>query len=87
MNGRELWASTGKASGTKLVLDIRPGNVGSSPRDLRAAGKRVFFVANESDSDQELWVSTGKAKGTVKTRDIVFPGSSAPRDSPYPRQS
>jgi ELWxxDGT repeat protein len=34
MHGFELWSSDGTALGTSLVVDIRPGEKGSSPENL-----------------------------------------------------
>ena len=38
VHGDELWKSDGTAAGTQLVADIRPGIVGSSPRNLTVVG-------------------------------------------------
>ena len=46
-HGVELWRSDGTRAGTKLVDDIRPGKKSSRPRNLKAVGRRLFFVANE----------------------------------------
>ena len=46
-HGVELWRSDGTRAGTKLVDDIRPGKKSARPRNLKAVGRRLFFVANE----------------------------------------
>jgi ELWxxDGT repeat protein len=68
-HGEELWRSNGTRPGTRLVKDINSNDVGgSSPRELRAAGSEVFFLADAPDATGEvragLWRSDGTAAGT-----------------------
>src|SRR5262245_36433369 len=76
VSGRELWKSDGTAAGTVLVKDIRPGSssygyaYGSDPKNLTAAGGRLFFAANDGVNGTELWKSDGTAAGTVLVKDI-----------------
>jgi ELWxxDGT repeat protein len=67
-----------------LVKDINtagpvdPDFISSSPRQLTAAGDKVFFAATEPGSGTELWVSDGTAVGTELLEDLApGPGSSA----------
>ncbi len=66
----ELWKSDGTAAGTVLVADIRPGDQASYPRDLTAAGGKVFFTADNGVHGRELWVSDGTPDGTRMLVDI-----------------
>src|SRR5262249_44450182 len=90
VSGRELWKSDGTAAGTVLVKDIRPGSsyfvypYGSDPRNLVAAGGRLFLTHNDGVPGSESWHSAGTAAGTVLVKDITpssaygFPSSSYP---------
>ena len=67
-HGRELWASDGTVSGTRLVMDIQPGEASSRPRAIRAARGGVVFVANSEGSDPyvaEVWRTDGTPFGTT----------------------
>ena len=61
-HGRELWVSDGTREGTRLVLDIVPGAVGSEPVELTAFQGRLYFTTG---GDRRLWTSDGTAAGTV----------------------
>ena len=54
-HGRELWRSDGTREGTKLVRDIRPGDVNSKPNNLTALGRTLLFTANARHQGRELW--------------------------------
>jgi ELWxxDGT repeat protein len=69
-HGFELWASDGTAAATRLVLDIRPGDVGSTPQDLVALGSAVYFSADDGVHGRELWRSDGTGGGTALVADI-----------------
>ena len=80
-HGSELWKTDGTALGTELVLDIRPGSVGSSIREVTRFGAWVYFSAQDLGSGQELWRTDGTSEGTERVQDIwPGPGSSDPRD-------
>jgi ELWxxDGT repeat protein len=58
-----------------LLADIRPGTVGSRPRELVLAGGELFFTAEDGVSGRELWKSSGShGSGTWRVKD-VRPGS------------
>lgn len=77
--GLELWRTDGTTSGTRLVMDIRPGSRSSEASDLTAARHQLFFVANDGSHGAELWVSEGTAATTRMVRDIrPGPASSTP---------
>ncbi|NBD08344.1 ELWxxDGT repeat protein [Corallococcus silvisoli] len=77
---RELWISDGTVAGTRLLEDLRPGPLGSSPDNFAVLGNRLFFSATEGTNGVELWVSDGTAAGTHRFADLeVGAGSSSPR--------
>ena len=77
--GQELWVTDGTTAGTNLVVDLRPGSVGSSPTPLLVASDGVYFSAIEVDVGTELYHSDGTAAGTQRVADIA-PGV----DSSFP---
>lgn len=54
--GVEPWVSDGTFDGTQLLADLRPGPLGSWPRDFHAAGDATVFTANDGANGLELWV-------------------------------
>jgi ELWxxDGT repeat protein len=78
--GEELWASDGTEAGTRVIA--------SFPRDdaisswLKAAGRRVYFVADDVVHGEEIWRTDGTPQGTVRVTDFgyhdPFPGRLAP---------
>jgi ELWxxDGT repeat protein len=80
-NGFELWKTDGTNAGTRLVKDINPGPIGSSPGSLTAVGNTLFFVATDGTSGTELWKTDGTDNGTSLVKDISLrAGSSNPRN-------
>jgi ELWxxDGT repeat protein len=82
--GYELWRSDGTATGTQMVLDIRPGILSSIPTHLTGVMTNVngtlFFVANNGAAGYELWRSDGTPAGTQLVADIRSgSASSSPR--------
>ena len=67
--GRELWATDGTSVGT-TVLDLWPGEAGSAPRGLAAAGGLRFFSADDPYFGREVWASDGTLAGTIRVSDI-----------------
>ncbi len=73
--GRELWVSDGTVEGTKVFMDIWPGDSpqglirNSDPSHLTVVGGRLFFAAS-SDGGRELWLSDGTVAGTLEVADI-----------------
>ncbi len=51
----ELWRTDGTARGTRMVADLRAGPLGSSPGCPVAAGRYLFFAADDGDAGRELW--------------------------------
>ncbi|WNZ65757.1 hypothetical protein QEG98_20435 [Myxococcus sp. MxC21-1] len=76
--GDELWTSDGSPLGTKLVKDIWPGPMSSSPSALAVLKSRVFFAANDGSGEgRELWVSNGTGSGTRLFKDLAPGGGSS----------
>jgi ELWxxDGT repeat protein len=72
-HGSELWHSNGTPDGTRMVVDLSPGPVGSGPQYLARAGGRMFFAANDGTHGSELWTTDGSAAGTIMVADL-WPG-------------
>jgi ELWxxDGT repeat protein len=97
VNGRELWKSTGTATGTTLVKDINtavdssdpdnPFALGSAPQWLTAVGTTLYFSADDGVKGRELWKSTGTASGTTLVKDINPNVDDSDPDYPVPRGS
>jgi ELWxxDGT repeat protein len=55
-HGEEPWMSNGTGAGTRLVDDVEPGRVGSSPYYLTRVGRSVYFFTDQSQVHGEtLW--------------------------------
>ncbi len=80
-HGRELWASDGTESGTRLVKDINPGPVRSigAKQDLQrvAIGSELYFVAIDGVHGAEVWKTDGSEAGTTMVTDLT---NGVPRD-------
>ncbi|TWT37656.1 Peptidyl-prolyl cis-trans isomerase A precursor [Posidoniimonas corsicana] len=77
VSGRELWASDGTQSGTRLVRNIFTGQsndgstpLSSSPSQLTDVDGTLFFAASDAAAGRELWKSDGTATGTVMIKDL-----------------
>ncbi len=55
IHGLELWESDGSVAGARLLQDIQPGPLPSSPHSFTAAGARVYFAAGTEEEGVELW--------------------------------
>ena len=77
-SGSELWKTDGTSAGTQLVMDIRPGAISSSPRQMASCGEWVLFTADDGIHGKELWLTNGLTTGLV--RDLKLgSGSSDPQ--------
>ncbi len=80
IHGDELWVTDG-TPGNATLLEVRPGAAGSEPRDLTAAGGRIYFVADDGVHGREPWVSDGTTGGTHLVADVrPGPESSSPQE-------
>lgn len=71
-SGTELWATDGTEAGTRLVKDIYPGSIGSTPDDRFVIyNGRIYFSAATAASGREMWSSDGTEAGTVLLKDIT----------------
>jgi ELWxxDGT repeat protein len=61
----ELWVTDGTVAGTKMLKDIEPGLVSSSPTNLTVSNGLLYFKVNEG-SNKGLWVSNGTEAGTIQ---------------------
>jgi ELWxxDGT repeat protein len=59
IHGIELWETLGTVASTRLVADVNPGPVGSSPTNFLSLGNRLYFSAAESDPQfgEDLWAT------------------------------
>ncbi len=81
-SGSEVWSSDGTASGTSLLKDINAG-VGSGVYALLSVNllcaDRLYFDADNGNSNIEPWVTDGTVSGTVQLGEIntntTTPGS------------
>ena len=67
-SGRELWRTDGTAAGTRQVIDLSDGALGSAPHELFVLGERLYFFARLTHNAQEhieLWTTTGTAESTA----------------------
>lgn len=62
--GWELWVTDGTSTGTRMLLDLRPGEHHSLPRAFREVGSLACFVFWDSGSTSRLACSDGTAAGT-----------------------
>lgn len=71
VTGQELWKTDGKAGGTALVKDVRPGPQSSQVDWLTPVGNLLYFTAESGDGvGRELWRSDGTPEGTQLVLDI-----------------
>jgi ELWxxDGT repeat protein len=80
-NGIEVYVSDGTSEGTKLLVDLNPGEIGdgaksSYPDNFIAFNDKLYFTANSAESDNGLYVSDGTAEGTELLVDLGAEGTS-----------
>src|SRR5690606_5881379 len=62
--GEELRRTDGTASGTAMVVDLRPGQGSSSPVPVGVHQGDLLFVADDGWTGRALWRTDGTAQGT-----------------------
>jgi ELWxxDGT repeat protein len=71
--GDEVWTSDGTAAGTQTVThfpqDLPFGN-NAETLVMKAVGRRVYFIPDDSVHSVELWQSDGTAAGTFQLTDF-----------------
>jgi len=76
-HGNEPWVSDGTQAGTRLLKDINPGSLNSTPSNFTVTSiggvEIIFFTATTADQGRELWRSDGTPEGTFSID--IFPGS------------
>ncbi|NJO86932.1 MAG: hypothetical protein HC821_02500, partial [Lewinella sp.] len=76
--GVELWVSDGTGQGTRMLLDLNPGDTvaagNSNPDEFILLGQQLLFKARNNVNGLELWTTDGTAEGTLQVSDIQ-PGS------------
>jgi ELWxxDGT repeat protein len=74
--GNELYVSDGTAVGTKLVVDLNPGenedgfSYDSDPYNFAEFNDKLYFTANDEQTGRELYVTDGTARGTKLLVDL-----------------
>jgi ELWxxDGT repeat protein len=84
-HGRELWVTDGTDAGTKIFIDLKPGEETSEAIPVAAAGGKLFFNAAAAGLPAHfsriLWITDGTVSGTraMKAADglPVYYGSAA----------
>ena len=75
-HGEEVFISDATNAGTRLLKDINPGVLTSSPSCMQVTqdGKRAFFSAIDGLHGGELWVTDGTTPGTTLVKDLYEGG-------------
>lgn len=68
LHGLELWIAD--ASGVRMLIDLAPGSLSSSPANLTVVGSSLYFSAYTAGTGNELWVTDGTAAGTRLVADL-----------------
>ena len=68
--GPELAITDGTSAGTRVLVDINPGSLGSNPQRFMALGSKVFFFAQTQAAGVEPWITDGTTAGTMMLADI-----------------
>ncbi|MGL4464251.1 MAG: ELWxxDGT repeat protein, partial [Planctomycetia bacterium] len=82
-SGSELHVTDGTASGTRLLVDVKPGYQGGVGGPFVPLNGLVFFPADDGSNGRELWRTDGTASGTFLVKDLnpgAYPNSSLPSD-------
>ncbi|MBK9103719.1 MAG: T9SS type A sorting domain-containing protein [Saprospiraceae bacterium] len=75
---RELYECDG-TEGTKLVVDLNPGEEGSDPNHLVIAGNYVFFYATTPQTGYELYKYDLEPSSDIQLQQVSFDGKIYPQ--------
>lgn len=75
-HGGELWTSDGTPGGTRLVIDLRPGDRSGEIAELTWFKGRLYFTGDDGRGFG-LWSTDGTAAGTRRIRAFTVPTASA----------
>ncbi|NOY58813.1 MAG: T9SS type A sorting domain-containing protein [Calditrichaeota bacterium] len=73
IHGRELWVTDGTEKGTNMVIDMTPGENGTTITEQTVFNGMLYFVYDDGDEKhgRELWRTNGTAEGTILLKDIA----------------
>jgi ELWxxDGT repeat protein len=72
-SGAKLWRTDGTAAGTVAVTDSHLDPEFNAYGALLPLGDRLYFLANQGESDTDLWSSDGTGAGTNPAVSLTFP--------------
>jgi ELWxxDGT repeat protein len=86
LHRREPWSSDGTPAGTRLLADLAPGRISSSPSDFARVGSAIYFSADDSIHGSEPWIVSLATLGATLAEPYgsgcAGTGGSAPRLAP-----
>ena len=73
IHGRELWVTNGTETGTRMVIDLVPGDGSPTITQQTVFDNKLFFVYDDGDDKhgRELWSTGGTAQTTRIVKDIA----------------
>jgi ELWxxDGT repeat protein len=81
---KTFWVTDGTQGGTKMILDLDPGNNGSNwPRVMAAIDSVLYFSASDQNHGYELWRTDGTSQGTYIVKDIIPGPTGSTLDNAY----
>ncbi|HRW09795.1 MAG TPA: Ig-like domain-containing protein, partial [Caldilineaceae bacterium] len=74
IHGYEPWKFDGSTNTAQMLKDVLPGEAGSFPVQLTAAGNQIYFSAGDGNGGAPLWKSDGTSDGTVMVKAFIPAG-------------